>query len=156
MVVQGTAVQFLWVRRVLPEGIDLSQMPPEKAAAVGFLVTDVKVRLDKILWINPAVPALSRPPDEIVVSQLGGGDETNIYVIHGQPPLKIGQEYVLFLFREPPDKSYTLVAGPSGYFIVKEGKLLAVREEGHDLSTIARRYDGAEVTALQAALARLN
>jgi len=160
LVVVGTVIEVLPARRVVPEGIDLSQLPPEKAANLGYLETDIRVHPEETVWINPHRPTVVPFSNEIVVTQLGGATGQDLYVVEEHPLSDVGRRYVFFLSENTDHPRYTgheftIVGGPNGHFVVQEGILSAFRGEGHPAPPLAERYDGVPVTKLRADLAAI-
>jgi hypothetical protein len=135
IVVRGTATELLPARRVLPPGIRLDEMPAEKAAGAGFLVTDIVFRVEQILRGAPDIAGAT-----IIVSHLGGSDGANQYVMEAEPLSEVGQEYLLFLERTP-EGNYVVVGGGQGRYLVQDGRLRALTTEAEALPLVASLRD---------------
>lgn len=152
VVVQATVVERLPAQRMLPQGIDPNHLPSQKAANIGWMETEMRVRIEHTFWTNPKKSAPDKLPEEIIVSQTGGSDGQNLYIVEGHPLSEVGETYIFFLTQVDQtqvDQKFVIVGGAQGHFAVKDGKLVAFREKGHPTAPIIEQYDGVTVAKLR-------
>ena len=132
IVIRGTVVEVLPSYRVMPPGAPMDQLPAQKAADLGYLQTDLSVRVDHLLFGD------ARPLDSnVVVSQLGGEDAENEFVMKDAPMSRQGESYVFFLARSANGR-YSIVGGTQGRYLVDNGRLVTFAESGQELPLTAQ------------------
>jgi hypothetical protein len=141
LVVQGTVQDILPAVRILPTGVDASQLPPSKADA-GYFVTDVVIKVNQVL-------AGVLTTDTLIVTYLGGQDEKNkiTYVVEGEPTAQKGRAYVLFLERKQ-DGKYVILGGQQGHYGFESGKLTTVPGARQEYQ-VTKDLDGVDLETLQ-------
>lgn len=67
---------------------------------------------------------------EIKVHMTGGVDDTNkkIYELNDDPLMQIGDEFLIFA-RKNQDETYTILTGPEGRYVVKNGCVYPLNDE---------------------------
>lgn len=147
-VVRGTIEEVLPAYRVIPEEVPLDQLPPEKAASIGFMVTDVVIRVNQVLWGDPSIAGSS-----IVVPHLGGTDGKDIYIIEEEPISQAGQAYLLFLERVDNGR-YVIVGGNQGRYVIQHDRLQSISSEAESLPLV-RALQNTDLESLERQLAHL-
>jgi len=123
LVVYGEVVKVLPPVRVIPEVVPVAQLPKEKADAIGYLVTDVIFRIDRVLSGQKDMTG-----KQITISQLGGETATDKYIAESEPLSQQGNTYILFL--QPQDSGrYMASGGVQGRYSVREGRISAMAQE---------------------------
>jgi len=126
-VVIGTVTKVLPAYRVVPNGIALEQLPKEKADAVGFVVTDIVVSINRVLSGNSSLANT-----ELRVAHLGGQSGNQQYIAEAEPMSQQGQTYLFFLKHTEQDL-YVTVGGPQGRYQMQGEQLIPVSEEARTL-----------------------
>jgi len=126
-VVIGTVTKVLPAYRVVPNGIDLAQLPKEKADAVGFVLTDIVVSINRVLSGNSSLANT-----ELRVAHLGGQSGNQQYIAEAEPMSQQGQTYLFFLKHTEQDL-YVTVGGPQGRYQMQGEQLIPVSEEARTL-----------------------
>jgi hypothetical protein len=140
LVIRGTVTEISPSYRVIPESVSLEKLPPEKAANVGYLMTDVIVKVDQVLYSLSKLAETS-----IVVSHLGGEDVRGKYVMEGEPLSQQDLSYIFFL-EQSNDGRYVIVGGSQGRYTIQNGNLLALAGHGEP---VIRQLDGMNLTAFE-------
>lgn len=127
LVALGEVVNVLPAVRIIPEGVPLDQLPKEKADAVGYLVTDVTFRIDRVLAGDRSLQGQA-----VTISQLGGETSSDKYIAEDEPLTQLGEQYALFLHAVDTNH-YIATGGGQGRYSVKNGRLQALTsiEEAH-------------------------
>ena len=123
VVVRGKVTAVSPSVRNIPAGAPLDQMPKEKRDQVGYLTTDMRLKVERVLS-GPAELAEST----IVVTQLGGQAGRHKFVMEDEPLVQQGRSYLLFLERTD-DGKYVVVGGGQGRYEVAGGKLKDLTDE---------------------------
>lgn len=145
LIVRGKVQEVRPSYRVIPEGVPRGELPAHKAANVGYLLTDVVVRVDRVLTGSADLVT-----SDIVVIHPGGEDGKQKYEMKDEPIAKKGHSYVFFLERTG-DGRYVVVGGAQGRYLVQQGKLKDLSDEvtklpvpellsGMDLETLERDF----------------
>jgi hypothetical protein len=156
LVVRGRVEEVGPSYRVIPEGAPLDQMPAYKRENIGYLLTDVVVRVNKVL-----VGAADVADTQIVVTHLGGTQGNDQYIMEGEPLSRRARSYLFFL-QQTEDDRYVMVGGAQGRHLVRNGKLAAVSDqaqklplvqqlEGIDIAHFERDFDNLVSASAQAA-----
>jgi hypothetical protein len=147
LVVYGTAVEILPSYRVIPEGLPLDKLPPEKMASIGYVLTDIEVDVARILY---GPPELAQAP--LLVTHLGGRDAQATYIAEAEPISNKDHAYIFFLSRTG-EGGFMIVGGPQGRYLVRDGKLAVI---GHDHSwPLATVLDGRALESVLSDFERL-
>lgn len=112
LIIKGTVLDHSTARRIIPEGIQLDQLPTRKRKNAGFLVTDAKVRIDEILSGDEDLVGST-----IYIRELGGKLNGQEYVAMGQPLSANSEAYIYFLERHP-DGTATVLGGEQGRYLI--------------------------------------
>jgi hypothetical protein len=123
LVVRGTADKMQPSRRVIPDGLPLDKLPLHKATSIGFLVTDMTVKVEHVM-----VGAADLAGSTIVVTHMGGTEGKRRDVAENEPLSRTGEEYLLFL-RQMDNGRYAIVGGPQGRYPIRNGKLTVLTTE---------------------------
>lgn len=130
LIIRGKVTGLLPSYRVLPEGIDASQLPAFKAAEIGYLMTDVEVMVERVLAGRPEAAG-----QKIVIQQLGGMLDGQIYVMKDEPLSEPNRSYVFFLQEAAPGR-YVIVGGAQGRFDIRSGRLTMMSDEAGELPVV--------------------
>ncbi len=122
-VIRGTVTKVLPSYRVIPGEVPLDQLPAEKAASVGFMQTDVQVRVDKV-YSGPENLLNST----VTVINMGGEDSQNRYVASEGPISAQDRSYVFFLAGADNGR-YVIVGGGQGRYLIEDNKLITLSKE---------------------------
>lgn len=139
LIVLGTVGQVGPVKRVTPDSAPLDQLPPFKAESLGYLNTDVTIKVHRVFAGSATLVG-----NDLIVIHHGGDDGKQKYVMPEEPMAQRGQQYI-FLLRPAPDGRYVIVGGGAqGRYLVNQGKLAAVTE-GVKQSPTGRQLDGMDL-----------
>jgi hypothetical protein len=142
LVVRGRVEEIGPSYRVIPEGVPLDQMPAYKRENIGYLLTDIVVRVHKVL-----IGAADATDTQIVVTHLGGTGGNDQYTMDGEPLSRWGRPYLFFL-QQTEDGRYVIVGGAQGRHLVRSGKLAAVSDEAKRLSLV-QQLEGMDVASFE-------
>lgn len=149
LVVYGEIVNVLPAIRVIPEGVQLDQLPKEKADAVGYLVTDATLRIDRVLAGQSTLQGQS-----VTISQLGGENSTDKYIAESEPLTRLGETYVLFLHQVDANR-YVATGGGQGRYTVKNGRLQALAHDEAQAASVTSVLENMSIDEFAANFAQL-
>jgi hypothetical protein len=139
LVVRGRVEEVRPAYRVIPEGVPLDQLPDYKRENLGYLLTDVVVRVNKVL-----VGAAHVADTPIVVTHLGGTQGNDRYTMEGEP-LSLRDRSYLFFLQQTEDGRYVIVGGAQGRYLVRNGQFAAVSDEAKRLPLV-KQLEGMAVS----------
>jgi hypothetical protein len=142
LVARGRVAKVGPAYRVIPPGVSLDQLPPHKREHIGYLLTDVVVRINTVL-----AGATDVADTGIVVTHPGGtlGDAQDTML--GEPLSRLGRSYLFFL-RQAEDGRYVIVGGAQGRYRVRHGKLEAVSDQAKGLPMV-KQLAGMDMTRFE-------
>lgn len=120
LVIRGKVTKVLPSYRVVPDNIPMDQLPAHKAANVGYAMTDVEIKVQRVIAGAPEFGNTT-----ILVSHLGGQVNGQNYVMEDEPLSTKGRSYVFFLEQAEPGR-YVIVGGPQGRYQVNDRKLASL------------------------------
>ncbi len=119
IVFQGTVEEVLPSYRVAPKDIP-------NAKTVGYLMTDVIVRVNKVVYGSAEVTNTT-----ITIPHTGGQQGNVKYLLEGSPISEKGKTY-LFFVQLDTDNVYRLVGDTQGRFLIQNGKLTPVSDDAEN------------------------